>query len=845
MTKIKFGVDLGTTNSAITKVEKGDVKIVKSELQKDTIPSCIYFNKKKVTTVGDRSYNQLHSERLKALKAKSKGDNNIFIEFKRTMGFDKIFHSSSMDRDFNSEDLSAEVLKKLKSLETTEEFKSLVITVPAMFNDNQKSATVRAGEMAGFKQIELLQEPIAAVMAYGLESSVQDADILVFDFGGGTFDAALIKIEDGIIQVKDTEGDNWLGGKNLDDAIIHEILIPYLEEHYSIESYLSDDTLRSLLADAMKKYAEETKITLSFSSTHNILPDLGELPNDDKGEEMGIDIDVSHDDMVRVLGPVFQKAIDLAKRLLKRNNLDGDKLTTLLLVGGPTYSPVLREMLNNQICKPDTSVDPMTVVAVGAALYAAKFDISEEIVDEQRDKTKLQLELPGLKSHSVESELDVVVKINRSKTVGVIPDKLFVKFNREDGGFSTGKVEIDDVGEIIEVLLNKGKPNNFSIIVYDEQGSKVDAEPSDFTIFQGLGIDSATLPYNYGIEIYDTVKEKLVIKFIKGLEKNNTFPANGEKSGLKTLTDIRPGSSDEIIIPVYQGDKEAEDTRAINSVFVHTIIIKGTELRRLLPKGSEVNVFMEVKSDSDISANIEIPLLDLDLDFTFKNHRQKGVTAEDMSNQITQAYCEIEDFENGENTVDQEKINSIKSRIKEIKRDFESNKSDYDTLMKTRDHIRACFRDIDNLENDSKWPTVEKKLKEEFYELEEKADNVGEKDILDNVAQIKSQVDSIINRQDVKAAKELTGKISSLIFALLDKEHGVHLWISFINSYNDEFESHAWSDRAQARMLIDQGLRESVGNPSLGRMRDLVMQLWKLLPRSEGSNGPGGGFLGN
>ena len=128
------------------------------------------------------------------------------------MGTDKKSHSSFMGIDYLSEDLSAEVLKKLKSFTQENNFKSVVITIPAMFNDNQKAATKKAAELAGFHQVELLQEPIAAAMAYGIDEQVKDGKVLIFDFGGGTFDVCLVNIEDGIMQVKDTR-DNWLGGK--------------------------------------------------------------------------------------------------------------------------------------------------------------------------------------------------------------------------------------------------------------------------------------------------------------------------------------------------------------------------------------------------------------------------------------------------------------------------------------------------------------------------------------------------------------------------------------------------------------------------------------------------------
>ena len=164
--KIDYGIDLGTTNSAIARMENGSPVIKKSDTLKDTVPSCVGFNKKQATTAGDAAMNTFKADKLRALKNPSLSPTNTFIEFKRTMGTDKLYQSSNLNRSLTSEELSAEILKKLKSLVTDENIQSIVITVPAKFTINQKDATSRAAKLAGFKHCELLQEPIAASMAY-------------------------------------------------------------------------------------------------------------------------------------------------------------------------------------------------------------------------------------------------------------------------------------------------------------------------------------------------------------------------------------------------------------------------------------------------------------------------------------------------------------------------------------------------------------------------------------------------------------------------------------------------------------------------------------------------------
>ncbi len=144
MGRIKYGIDLGTTNSAIAKIEKGESVINKSDSNADTTPSCVGFRKKGSVMSGLRAINTLKSDKLKAFRSGKSSESNFFIEFKRTMGSDKKYHSSVSDEDFSSEQLSSEILKKLKSYLQNEVISSAIITIPAMFNDNQKNCNSKS-----------------------------------------------------------------------------------------------------------------------------------------------------------------------------------------------------------------------------------------------------------------------------------------------------------------------------------------------------------------------------------------------------------------------------------------------------------------------------------------------------------------------------------------------------------------------------------------------------------------------------------------------------------------------------------------------------------------------------
>lgn len=833
--KIDYGIDLGTTNSAIARMENGIPVIKKSDTLKDTFPSCIHFNKKKDVIVGDAAINVMQNDNARALKTFERGKTNTFIEFKRTMGTTHTYESSNMDKSFTSEELSAEILIKLKSVIKDENLSSIVITVPAKFLNPQNEATIKAAQLLGFKQVQLLQEPVAAATAYGLGAKAKDGFWLVFDFGGGTFDAALVKAEDGILSVKDTDGDNWLGGKNLDDAIVDQIIIPNIQQNFSIESVLADPHKKELLRAAVKRYAEDAKIQLSFKESYNILSEMGGLPfEDDNGDEPEIDVLVTHSDMENVLGPIFQKAIDITKQLLQRNNLKGSDLGALILVGGPTYSPILRSMLKEQITdKVDTSVDPMTVVAQGAALFASTISVSDSIKEETRDKTKLQLELK-YDATTVDFDAMVNFKILKEMSTGKFDGKIFADVVRSDGGFSTGKTIISERASIIEVLLEKGRSNSFEINVYDEQGNNLECQPKQFSILQGIGglNGMQILPYHIGIGKFFQDEDKDLFFPAKGLEKNKQLPATGVINGLKTRKTVRPGMVDDIIrIPIYQGDYAAAGSNPVLNYFVNEIIITGESLPGLLPEGSAVDITIKTDSSQVMHFSAYFPLLDHTEELQVEIKPIEAPKESDLLHELNKAKRAAHELQNVE----------VSDMLNELENQLENEKGSADGKMKILDGLRKELLKIDISEKSAQWPIVEQKLKDAFYELEDlvdkiKANNDGDELNMDKVEvhiqEYQKSIELIIADKNIKEAKRLSRDIGSYDFNLRNEVTGNGLDVDFLNMIDNTFSTYHWRDANKARQLVNQGLQlVSVGKTTA--IRPLLVQIIALMPDEE------------
>lgn len=830
---MKFGIDLGTTNSAICKMEGGEPVVKKTDTLKDTLPSCVSFTKKRVTKVGDSAYNDLRQAKSRATKKWSNDNMNVFIEFKRDMGTDKRSFSSNMDASYSPEQLSAEVLKTLKSFIGDENVSAAVITIPAKFKADQIAATKRAARLAGIEHCELLQEPIAASMAYGLSSSNKNGQWLVFDFGGGTFDAALIRVEDGIMQVKDTEGDNYLGGKNLDYAIVDDIIIPYIRKNFVIDEIMANDSTRNILRDAMKFYAEQAKNQLSFKSQADITSQLDEFGEDDEGNEIELDLVITQDQIKPILARVFQKAVDITKELLKRNGLSGADLDKLILVGGPTYSPVLRELLREQVTQNvDTNIDPMTAVAKGAALFASGID--SEVREEIAVGT-VALDLT-YEANSVQPMQYVTVQLDKNESTGNVPERIFIELVRSDNGWSSGKVEIGDIGDVIECKLMEGKNNAFRVLAYDDKGRTIPCFPDEINIMQGIVVGNAVLPYNISIEVHDTGLEKNIIKYVKGLEKNQQLPATGALNGLKTRNQLRPGmEEDTIVIPIYQSEHNAEGTSAVHNDHVFDVVITGDEVGQLIPVGSDIDITIKVDSSQMLRLEAFFPVSGETVEKEVEIAARSVISAyeveklKEAANNKLRALKSSPSISSGE-TAEAEKL------ISDINNRFDGEKSSEDGRMHLQADIRRAFLKMEEVEKSHEWESLEAEIREEFDRLEKANNELGNK--YDNqVAAVRSQVDLAIRSKDVRQGRAALDEINSLFIAVTL----IYQLIGFIEYNSKNFGSVQWKDANRARQLLQQGKEIAATNPSESALHPIVRSVIDLMVQPP-VGGPGVSF---
>ena len=791
--KINRGIDLGTTNSAIAVIENGVPVIKKSSTQRDTVPSIVSITRKGIIHTGDTAANELANQVLRATKTWDgrTASTDIFKEFKRTIGTLESYHSKNLKRNFTSQQLSAEIIKALAANAEVNDGGCIVISVPAKFDATQKTATIEAARLAGFQHIELIQEPIAAAITYGITTGQGDGFWLVFDLGGGTFDAALIRVEGNVQQVIDTDGDSYLGGKDIDYTMVDKIFLPYIEKKYNVAKIVSSESKLAMLRQAMKHYAEQAKIELSTAPSVEVLSDLGELGTDDNGKELELDLLITREMAYPFMEPFFKKAVTICLQLLKRNNLDGSQLNKLILVGGPTYTPYLRQMLKNEVTpNVDTSVDPMTAVAKGAALYAATRDIPSDLLTAP-DADALEIEL-HYDTMSATSMACLALKINAPK---VKTADMTVEVTRGDGAWESGRVLYVDGGIVLDLVLAPHTANNFIVHLHDNNGRNVKVSPNNLTILQGLQVTPAPLPFHIGFGVWNEEKERQEFLPFVGLEKNKPVPAFGVAHDRKTTMPLIPGDETTFLrIPVYQAASYVANSPATLYEYVADVLITGKDVSEEVPAGSEVEV--QVAVDSSEMMQFTVSVLSTDEDIVKKLDTSPRFNAKDADSLI------VESAESARHSLDMlasenVAVQTLKNRLYMLKtnRHFTEKKA-------IVEQFKELLRDIYQLECDTAWERVLHKVEKEMALLRVIDHTQGDAHSHFAVHHLETFIESAKENRDVAAAHRILHEIS-MIQATLMWETCVP---ENIRWYSRNFKNLSWYNKEESRKLVDEAM---------------------------------------
>jgi molecular chaperone DnaK len=364
-----IGIDLGTSNSAAAVMMGGKPAIIPAAegatVGGKAFPSVVAFAKNGDLLVGEPARRQAVTN-----------PNNTIVAAKRKMGTDHAFAVG--DKSYKPQQISAFILQKIKKdaeAFTGDTVAKAVITVPAYFDDNQRQATKDAGTIAGLDVVRIINEPTAASLAFGLDKARQDMKILVFDFGGGTLDVTIMDMGGGVFEVMSTSGDTQLGGTDMD-----KIIIDYVADEFRKKEGV-DLTSDSTAMTRIREAAERAKIELSTVMETDI--NLPFVSHDPSAGPKNLEQRMSRAKLEELIRPIVEKTRTSIEKALEDAKLTTADISKIVLVGGPTRMPLVKKFVGSVVGRePESGVDPMEAVALGAAIQAGIIagDVASDIV---------------------------------------------------------------------------------------------------------------------------------------------------------------------------------------------------------------------------------------------------------------------------------------------------------------------------------------------------------------------------------------------------------------------------------------------------------------------------------
>jgi len=795
-TPLYVGIDLGTTNSAAAVFDGERVSVIRNAQGATVTPSVVRIDKQGRITVGTRARRFLEQDSA-----------NTAAEFKRLMGTGKAIEFPAHGSSKKPEELSAEVLKALRQDITDQlgvQIDRAVISVPALFELPQSAATSEAARLAGFSRVELLQEPIASALAAGWRAEDDGGGTwLVFDLGGGTFDASLLETRDGLLRVVGHDGDNFLGGRDFDWSITE-----HLASQLAVVPRRNNPEHAAALR-ALRLAAEDAKIELSRGERAQVM--LAQ-PLSIDGQDVDVDLELTRATVERLCLPLVDRALDVCLRLLATNGLGPGRLAKLVLVGGPTVMPMVRQRVAARL---EATIaeghDPMTLVAQGAALYAATASL---------DGRAASIAVPAgrqvwLQYPAVSADLTPHVV---GKFVGDNPPAK-IKLVRNDGGWSSTEATVGPDGTFLtSVTLLPRRACTFEIEARAEGGELVVVTPSQLTIVQGLTIGDPPLSRTLGVALANGHVQVY-------LERGAPLPARRTFTH-HTIETVAKGSSESVLrIPIVQGElSQAELCRLVG-----TLDIGGDAVKDTVPTGSAVEVTIELDRGGRLAARALIPAIGQVFEHVAHllvpeaSPESLDAAIRDLRRQLMELRSDA--FRHGLGHVI-EKLDKIEARLSEAERDIDAaHGGDADAAQRAR---RALL-DVDGIMAEAdlarKWPELESNARNVAISASSTVGEHGtdaERALLQEVLAAMDKARRDKDAAELERQMRLASRLSRAAF-----HRTTEAWEYYFEDAASEISK--MKDLPKAQKLVTDG-KAAQARGDTAELRRVVNALWQLLP---------------
>ena len=806
-----IGIDLGTTNSALAVFDGDSVSMIPNASGETLTPSVVRIDARGVETVGRRAKNSLESDPT-ATRA----------EWKRLMGTAERLRFEAAGRAHLPEELSARVIASLLG-DARDALgfapRAAVISTPALFELPQNHATVAAGKLAGLTEVVLIQEPIASAIAAGWRSDAEGT-WMVFDLGGGTLDVSLLETKDGRLRVVDHAGDNFLGGKDIDEALLDWALGEIACRAGLVQLNRANPRARRSLA-RLRVACEQAKIDLSRANEAVI--SVPELAAGSERDPVDIDLVLTRAQLDGLVTPLLERSANVIRTLLAKNHCAEADVRRVVLVGGPTFMPVVRQRIGDLFDgRVAEGIDPMTIVARGAALYAGTtgLDARPRVSSATaRSGLALRIEHPAV---TADREPFVVGRF--LPTAGqVLPAS--VRITRIEnsplaslGDASQGPaVDVSPEGSFVtQVRLERGRQNHFHLSAVNETGRQVLLATDSFAIVHGVSIADPPLSRSVGVASADDLVQ---IYFPKG----TPLPARKTLVHRTAKAVSAKNHEDALGIPVVQG----ESSRAHRSRLIGMLQVRGA--REDLPAGSRIEVTLQLDRSGQLHARADIPALGQTFE-EIVHLLVPSATLETLAQELDAAHQRVEvvqrrAFEAGASQA-VALMSGVAGLLFEAARSLPTARAgDADAAQKLHRLLLDAATALDDAEAVLEWPDLENEARRSalyYTPLVAAWGTPAEQQLFDQVLQAATAAEKSRNAYELERHLEAMRAVGRAAYCRNPRTLSSELeWVaSHVTEATDVARANRLIERARAA--------DSEGNTIT--LRTLVVEIWSLFP---------------
>ena len=822
--KSYIGIDLGTTNSAICSYEirtrqDGRTRIWKSPRdQNDVTPSAIYIGRRNSTYVGKPAYDSAPRSR-----------DNVAMLFKRFMGTSTPIKLPAVDITMTPEECSSKILRELfgyLSEELREALRSnpelgTVITVPAAFNQMQKNATMEAAEQAGIGGVALMQEPVAAVMGI-MKARDTNGTFLVYDLGGGTLDIALAESIGGHINLLAHGGIAMCGGRDFDRLIMANVVKPWLRKNFDLpEDYAANPAYKDLLPLAIWA-TERAKIELSAREEAIIsLPETEFKLRDQSNKDIYLDIPIDRSTLTGLIQEKVGESIVAATETLAKSGYNPHDIDRIVFVGGPTHYKPLRDQVCSELgIKGSTEVNPMTVVAEGAALFAESIDWSSK--NRHQKKSRGEITARGaldLKFSYVARTPSKEAKISIRVQGEVMPGTEY-QVDSLGTGWTSGRLPLKD-GATIDVSLQKGYgENRFKVSVFDDVRGT--SEHKIIITRTAATIDAIPASKSVALVVLEKVGGPRIL--LCNVREGDRLPKKGDIT-VKAGESLKAGSPYSLNFQLVEGESEMpQDNRPIG-----VLKIKGTDFDEgVIPAGADLKCNYEMSDSGVITLKVSVPCIGFRSEKNFYS-RQEGeidYSGEEESARISEenkkVHSRLTEIEDVVEDPDEKRLKQARKKLEASQLDDSDGDLDPERVKEADEGIIEARRLMAQVRRDHRKPVRQLELdrvKQRFNLLVRQYARPSEEDAFDKLVRTAQRS---IDRDENDFESHLS-ELRSRNFTILWRQD----WYA-VDIFNDlKSWPRSFSDAVRFKELVARGT-SAIKNDDIDELRQVIDHLFEI-----------------